>query len=378
MYKEFEYTTIANRFTGKFPFLAYVGIQVNFWVLANLLLVTIFNFYNKIVGQAYGIPIGDQISNMVWIAILLGGIYGVCLGILGYMLEKTFFSKLSLGKIILVKAVSALSLLILLLWLLRFVFFESWIRPSLYTTGNELNENSWKYLFYLLLTYYFFMTLVVSFINQVNNKYGPGVLLPLLLGRYRVPKEEERTFMFMDLKSSTTTAEQLGHLKYSSFIRDCFTDINNVLFPYGAQVYQYVGDEIVVTWAEKEGLKNHQCIQFYFACKKRFFDKKEYYLTRYGHLPAFKAGLHTGKITAVEIGEIKKDIAYHGDTINIASRIQGLCNEYNTDFLVSEYFLAKAGPHPFLEAESLGMIQLRGKTKSLGITSVKWLEEHKP
>ena len=210
MYKEFEYTTIANRFTGKFPFLAYVGIQVNFWVLANLLLVIIFNFYNKIVGQAYGIPIGDQVSNMVWIAILLGGIYGVCLGILGYMLEKTFFSKLSLGKIILVKAVSALSLLFLLLWLLRFVFFESWMRPSLYTTGNELNENSWKYLFYLLLTYYFFITLVVSFINQVNNKYGPGVLLPLLLGRYRVPKEEERTFMFMDLKSSLPLPNNWG------------------------------------------------------------------------------------------------------------------------------------------------------------------------
>ncbi|MBC3792862.1 hypothetical protein FH603_3376 [Spirosoma sp. LMG 31447] len=38
--------------------------------------------------------------------------------------------------------------------------------------------------------------------------------------------------------TSTSTAEQLGHIRYSSFIRDCFADINEVLFPFGAQVYQ--------------------------------------------------------------------------------------------------------------------------------------------
>ena len=100
------------------------------------------------------------------------------------------------------------------------------------------------------------MTLVISFINQVNKKYGPGVLVPLLLGKYRNPQEEERIFMFMDLKSSTTVAEELGHLKYSSFIRDCFMDINQVLLPFNAQVYQYVGDEIVVTWTVSDGLKD--------------------------------------------------------------------------------------------------------------------------
>ncbi len=43
-----------------------------------------------------------------------------------------------------------------------------------------------------------------------------------------------------------------------------------------------------------------------------------------------------GKVTAVEIGDIKRDIAYHVDTLNTAARIQSVCNEYNKDFLVSE------------------------------------------
>jgi adenylate cyclase len=83
------------------------------------------------------------------------------------------------------------------------------------------------------------MTMVLYFIIQVNKKYGPGILLPLLLGKYRTPIEEERIFMFMDLRASTTLAEKLGHLKYSAFIRDSFMDINHVVSSFNAEIYQY-------------------------------------------------------------------------------------------------------------------------------------------
>jgi len=104
-----------------------------------------------------------------------------------------------------------------------------------------------------------------------------------------IPREEERIFMFMDLRSSTAIAEKLGHLKYSSFIRDCFIDINAALLPFRAEVYQYAGGEIVVTWKENEGLKNLRCLRFFFACKKIFIGRAEYYTAQYGLLSEFKA-----------------------------------------------------------------------------------------
>ena len=329
---------------------------------------------SQIIGQAFRLPVAGRFGSMLLIAVILGVLYGVSLGLTGYYLDRKIFRKQSLGKIILFKTLTSLALLILLLALIRYILFDLFISPALYMPGITLNEESWKFLFYLLLIYYFFMTLVISFINQVNKKYGPGVLIPLLFGRYRNPKEEERIFMFMDLKSSTTTAEKLGHLKYSSFIRDCFMDINEVLYPFRAQVYQYVGDEIVVMWPESEGLKNHFCIRFYFACKKQFRDRAGYYMTNYGFLPDFKAGVHTGKVTVVEIGEIKKDIAYHGDTLNTAARIQSVCNKYNKDFLVSEYLLEKIGIDQSMKTGALGMILLRGKTAKVGIVSVDWID----
>jgi len=196
----------------------------------------------------------------------------------------------------------------------------------------------------------------------------------LLLGKYRNPQEEDRIFMFMDLKSSTSIAEKLGHLKYSSFIRDSFMDINQLLLPFNAAVYQYVGDEIVVTWGVNDGLRNFSCIRFFFACEKQFLARDQYYTKHYGFLPHFKAGLHMGKVIAVEIGEIKRDIAYHGDTLNTAARIQSVCNEYNKSFLISEYLLEKIGLNHSFKTEPLGMIQLRGKTTKVGIASVDWSE----
>ena len=167
------------------------------------------------------------------------------------------------------------------------------------------------------------MSLVISFINQMNRKFGPGVLLPLLLGRYRNPKEEERIFMFMDLKSSTKHAENLGHIKYSALIRDSFMDINKVLVKHRAEIYQYVGDEIVISWPVTEGMKKAACVEFYFDCQNQFNLRKNYYTKLYGLTPKFKGGLHAEPVTAVEVGDVKRDIAYHGDTINTAAaRIQ--------------------------------------------------------
>lgn len=372
--KSFQYTTLAYRHTARFPFLTYLGTQINFWIIANIFLATITILQSRISSLVFGINVTLNIGTMLAVAVAFGIFYGGVFGTISRLLEKSIFQRLPVGKVMLYKTVVATALLLFLLYLLRVVLPGHVIPSSLNIIDSTWDDEVWGYIFYLLLIYYFAMALLISYINQVNKKYGPGVLVPLLLGRYRHPREEERIFMFMDLKSSTTTAEKLGHIQYSSFIRDCFADINELLYPYRAQVYQYVGDEIVVMWPEEEGLKHHHCIRFFFACKKRFQDKAAYYTRHYGITPAFKAGLHCGKVTVVEIGEIKKDIAYHGDTINTAARIQSVCNQYNKDFLASTYILNKMTASQSLQIEHLGHVPLRGKSTEVEIASLEWVD----
>jgi len=51
-----------------------------------------------------------------------------------------------------------------------------------------------------------------------------------------------------------------------------------------------------------------------------------YYLSKYGRVPVFKAGIHGGKVMALEVGSVKKELAYLGDIVNTTARIQGECN----------------------------------------------------
>ena len=74
-----------------------------------------------------------------------------------------------------------------------------------------------------------------------------------------------------------------------------------------------------------------------------------------------------GNVTAVEIGEIKKDIAYHGDVLNTTARLQSGCNQYNRDFLASEYLVEKVGIDEGMKSEYLGKVLLKGKTEMIGI-----------
>ena len=68
--------------------------------------------------------------------------------------------------------------------------------------------------------------------------------------------------MFIDLKDSTPIAEKLGHKDYFRFIRDFIYFISIALIEYNGRIYQYVGDEIVVSWPyQRQQFKNvHGCL----------------------------------------------------------------------------------------------------------------------
>jgi adenylate cyclase len=366
-----NYTQRAGQFVSRYPLLNMVLTQINFWVLANILLAVLMHLLLASVNANTPLPLPPMLWPSLIIGSIIGLVYGAVLGITEYFLEKQFFRRRSLGITFLLKTVVSLLTLNLLFGLVRFFVFQKLMEANLFKEKLPLNDESWKYTYFIFLLYYFIMTLVITFITQVNKKYGPGVLLPLLMGRYRQPKEEQRIFMFMDLQSSTSIAEQLGHLRYSSFIRDSFMDINQVIAAHRAEIYQYVGDEIVLSWRMTKGVNQFSCIRFYFACGEQFAKRAAYYEQQYGRLPFFKAGLHGGKITAVEIGDIKRDIAYHGDTINTAARIQDLCNTYQKSLLVSKSFTEYDEFKNQFTSISLGMVSLKGKQQPVELVSVE-------
>jgi adenylate cyclase len=212
--------------------------------------------------------------------------------------------------------------------------------------------------------------MLALFILQINEKFGQGVLINFLLGKYHRPKEDKRIFMFMDLKSSTTYAEKLGHIKYSQLIQDCFFDLTEIVLSYGAKIYQYVGDEVVLSWDIEMGINRENCLKTFFAYEDLLQSKSLYYKNKYGVVPEFKAGLNLGTVTVAEVGEIKKELAYHGDVLNTAARIQSKCNEFQRKLLVSEQIITHFEKQQTYGFEFLGDVILKGKEESVNIYAV--------
>ena len=218
-----------------------------------------------------------------------------------------------------------------------------------------------NYIFWLLVV---LATLIVLL---VNDKYGPGVFRSFLLGKYFQPKREERIFMFLDLRSSTTIAEKLGEARYFNFIKEVFKDATPAILDNRGEIYQYVGDEIVVSWKMNNGLENANCVQCFFDVQLALRQRKGYYLTTYDNIePEFKAGLHYGNVMAGEIGVVKRDIAFSGDVLNTTARIQSKCNELGVNILLSKFLLDKLALKPNLfHPQKLGNIILRGKEQKV-------------
>ncbi len=182
-----------------------------------------------------------------------------------------------------------------------------------------------------------------------------------------IPVVEYRVFMFLDMCSSATVAEEVGHYNYSLLLQECFIDLSEILQEYDAEVYQYVGDEAVLTWKVKEGFKRQQCIELYEAFSVRLLEKKELYQLKFGLVPKFKASINEGLVTVAEIGQIKTEIAYHGDVLSTAARVRDLCNDYNTSLLITQSFFEQLTSFEQDNFRPIETTILRGKKRPVTI-----------
>lgn len=213
------------------------------------------------------------------------------------------------------------------------------------------------------------LAFVITAIAKFSNKLGPGVLWNWITGKYHDPKEETRLFMFLDIKDSTTLAEQLGNLKFSAMVRDFFADMAKACFDTKAEVSHYIGDEAVISWKPLNGKKRANCVRFYFLVEDVIAKRAAHYRAAYGFVPEFKAGLHVGAVVATEVGEAKSEIVFHGDVMNTTARIQGLCGPLNRPFLISEEARACLELAEFA-IEDMGEHELKGKELPVRVHAV--------
>jgi adenylate cyclase len=174
---------------------------------------------------------------------------------------------------------------------------------------------------------------VLVMMFQAAGLVGYRTFRALLLGKYRRPYAERRFFLFVDVVGSTAIAERLGALEAHRFLAAVFSAVAEPIELCHGEIYQYVGDEIVITWVEADGVADARALRCFFAMR--------------------------------EVGQVRRAIVFHGDVMNTTGRLEQATREVGCLFIASAQALASVGPPPEIRTHDLGALALRGRVEPI-------------
>lgn len=310
---------------------------------------------DKLLSEIYLNQPGISKKWLYEIAFLISCAIGLCLGTLHTFLYSRLARTRSMFFNIIFRAAVILVLSVLALFIISYIY-----RGRSERTFDHLYEIAQRDFVIGTFASILVTENVVGIFIVLHRSLGSGFLINTIANTYCNPKEENRIFMFLDMADSTTTAKVMGHLKFSKYIQDCFYDLSDIVLEYGGEIYQFVGDEAVITWRVARGFDYGKCVGLFFAYKAYLDKHQERYMKRYGYKPSFRASLHTGKVSVALVGDYKKEIAYHGDVLNLCARLQAACRESSSTLLMSEDFCSNFNDDGKYTIEPIFLKDLKG------------------
>lgn len=297
---------------------------------------------------------------------------GVCVGFFSEFLIGRRFRRLYYPLQILLEIIAIMLVTTLLFLFAAYVF--SWFVELEFKTALNYTKSA---AFQVILIRAVIVSIVVITFFQIERLLGRKTLSKFLFGSYDRPKEENRIFMFIDMKDATTHAEAMGNTKFFEMVNRTFEDMTYPALKHNAEILKYIGDEVVFTWPMKSGLRKNNCVDLFFSIQKAMEKNKHYYLKRYGFVPTYKAGIHGGKIICAQVGDLKKSIDYSGDVINTTARLESICNENDARLVISKELFDQLPLSSIYETETLPGLSLKGKDQMVDVIKITARQDRK-
>jgi adenylate cyclase len=190
---------------------------------------------------------------------------------------------------------------------------------------------------------------------------------------------KELTVMFSDIRGFTTISERLTPDELVSLLNQYLGAMTDVVFAHYGTLDKYIGDAIMAFWGSPYPQADHAFRAC--ACAVGMAGALRKLNTRWleeGRTPlAIGIGLNTGPVNVGNMGSDKR-LAWTvmGDNVNLASRLEGITKEYQTQIVVSEGTEQDVASH-FVFRE-LDKIRVKGKHKPVKIFELLDIATERP
>lgn len=225
--------------------------------------------------------------------------------------------------------------------------------------------------FSVAILYSLLFAFSINFTRMISRKMGQGMLVSFITGTFYQPVVQERIILFIGIKNIGAYTKSLSEYNFFNFLNDYLFDITTPIIKHQGIIYEYVEDQVVITWRPEKGIYKANCIRAYYALIDKLESRKEFYFERYGIIPQTIASLHYGKLVRAEIGKIKTQIVFQGDAMNTTARMLGKCKELDEQLVVSDSLLNMLNIPVLYEVKPLGTFKLKGKAEEIAISALE-------
>ena len=180
------------------------------------------------------------------------------------------------------------------------------------------------------------------------------------------------TIYFSDIAGFTNISELLSTENLVNSLGDYLEEMSNIILENKGTVDKYIGDAIMAFWGAPEEVEEHA----YLACKSAIESQRKLRILRYDRwkrkgMPLFESriGLNTGEVIVGNMGSQNRlNYSVLGDSVNLASRLEGLNKYYGTSILCGQktYDLVKGR----ITGRKLDVVAVKGKSEPVSIYEI--------
>jgi adenylate cyclase len=206
---------------------------------------------------------------------------------------------------------------------------------------------------------------------------SPEVIRRLLVDPERVkPRKIPVTVLFSDIRGFTSISEKLDAQELADLLNGYLTEMTRIIFRNQGTLDKYIGDAVMAIWGAPFDEPGHakRCCEAALNMLARLEDLQKQWRARGQPVLEIGIGINTGIASVGNMGSaLRYGYTAMGDSVNLASRLEGLNKEYGTRIIISESTRATLGNGLALVRE-LDLIRVKGKMEPVTIFELMHLD----